>query len=157
VLRATVTRGRGRDVALQFATATVGGLPQADWLLVDRGASGFAVVRGAVLAFWPTLNGRPPSPGPVPLYGHLWGTAHGGSIPDDLPAVAGVVQRVWVVSEVDVLRDVGRAEMIMSLPGTAVLTEVSDGPRHFRFVVPPRGGSETNEVGVLMELPAAAA
>ena len=119
-----------------------------DWELVDRGRSGFALTRGGVVARWSTANGPAPAPGPVRLFGRLAGTVH--APPDHL--VSGVVQRVWVVSQDEELRDVGRETWIVTVPGTTVLTEVSASPRHFRMVVPPPGGRRHNESAVLVEL-----
>lgn len=124
---------------------------EADWMLVDRGGSGFAITRGDVAALWSDANGPPPAPGPVHLSGHLSGSVH-GPVPDDLPPVGGVVQRVWVVSQDEELRDMGVQRTIVPVPGTTVLTEVSASPRGFRMTVPTWGERRRNEVGVLFEL-----
>lgn len=119
-----------------------------DWLIGPDGT----LTSGAITAFRPDDEGPPP-PGPVRLRGLLSGTVHGGRIPDALPAVTGMVQRIRVISR-RYRRADGSGAAVPEWVGLD-LTEISRSPRWFtgrRVAAPGEPDQPPRPVGLLLDL-----
>lgn len=124
------------------------------WYVEPRDA-GAELTDGPVTAFWPSHEGLPTRPGRLSRSGYLSGTVHGGSVPDEIPTVSGIVQRIRVLSQRFVLRDDTRQPSLERVPRTLVLTDVSRAPRWFNRPEFPRedhADNAQNQFAVLLDL-----
>jgi hypothetical protein len=119
------------------------------WRAERRGDETF-LVDGPVEAHWPLRNGPAPGPGAVEVTGMLVGDVHGPH-PEGTRPVTGTVRRVWVESQVYVLRDDDRVRGWVPVRDTEEYRRVERSPQWFHrtdgFGVPLR-----HDVGVLCEL-----
>jgi hypothetical protein len=104
--------------------------------------------RDGITAAWSTGAGSPPPPGVHRLRGLLIGTVHGGTLPDDLPAVTGRVERIRLVSH-EIAPDPDEPRALHYVVASRTLRDVRESPRWFHLgpVVPGR-----QDTGLVIDL-----
>jgi hypothetical protein len=139
---------------LQFVSAS-GPYPfpeldtERSWQVVQRGDT-TCLIDGPVVAFWSDFDGAPPAPGPATMRGHVYGNAH-GPLPEAVPAVMGIVQRVRIASQAYAPH--GEREL-RAVPGTLMLADVERSPRWFSRGDRPLADrvDQAQQTGVLLDL-----
>jgi hypothetical protein len=110
--------------------------------------------RHGVAACWEPAGGEAFRSGPIRLRGHLSGTVH-GILPDEFPKVTGVVLRIELITEREMLDEADGPRRLVKLPGSLRLTDVQASPRWFTRPAPSVAGPEAAtecHTGVLLTL-----
>jgi hypothetical protein len=100
------------------------------WTVTHRADGGVRLDRDGFEAACSTYCRPAPPAGIHTLRGRLDGTAHGGIVPDDLPAVVGRVERIQMMSY-EYERDPDEPRMVRFVPESLRLRDVRESPRWF--------------------------
>ena len=87
-----------------------------------------------------------------PARGTLFGTVHGGQVPDDLARVRGRVLRIRLLRESFTVVDGPGTRRLVRVPGSLRRTDVRASPRHFAVPALIPGTTGVHETGVLVEV-----
>ena len=120
---------------------------------VERQAGGATfLVDGPLVAYWSERDDPAPAPGVVEATGVLSAALHGGATPNDPPTVAGIVRRLWVISQVFVPRPEQGPRCVGPVAGTLQLRTVDRSPQRFESQPITTKQGRRREVGLLVEL-----